>query len=379
MTREEHCADVQSILEAFLLRGKVITCSKYGNGHINDTYLVQCQSENNSKRYILQRINHEVFTEPERLMDNIERITEFLKKKILARGGDPNRETLNTVLTKENKSYYKDNSGCYWRMFEFIEDATSFDQVDSKEAFYESAVLFGSFQSLLSNFDASKLYETIPDFHNTPVRYGTFLKAVKEDVCGRAALVQKEIDFFIRHKRDMEICAEKLEKGALPLRVTHNDAKLNNIMMDNKTGKGLCVIDLDTVMPGLAIYDFGDSIRFGANTAAEDEPDLTKVSLDLELFELYVKGYLEGCNGSLTNLEIEMLPYGAKTMTLECGMRFLTDYLQGDQYFKIHRENHNLDRCRTQIALVEDMEKKWSDMQNIVTNVCLHLLRKNFQ
>ena len=165
----------------------------------------------------------------------------------------------------------------------------------------------------------------------------------------------------------MEICAEKLEKGELPLRVIHNDTKLNNIMIDNETGKGICVIDLDTVMPGLAIYDFGDSIRFGANTAAEDDPDLTKVSLDLELFELYVKGYLEGCKGILTNLEIEMLPYGAKIMTLECGMRFLTDYLQGDQYFRIHRENHNLDRCRTQIALVEDMENKWNEMQNIVS------------
>lgn len=367
MAREECCAEIQSALEDFCIEGKVITYSKYGNGHIHDTFLVQCQSENNSKKYILQRINHEVFAEPERLMDNIVQITGLLKKRIMERGGDPNRETLNPVLTKENRPYFKDGIGCYWRMYEFIEDATSFDQVDSKEVFYESAVLFGNFQSLLSHFDASKLYETIPDFHNTPVRYYTFLEAVKEDVCGRAAFVQKEIGFFIRHKRDMEICAEKLEKGELPLRVIHNDTKLNNIMIDNETGKGICVIDLDTVMPGLAIYDFGDSIRFGANTAAEDELDLTKVSLDLELFELYVKGYLEGCKGSLTNLEIEMLPYGAKTMTLECGMRFLTDYLQGDQYFRIHRENHNLDRCRTQIALAEDMEKKWNEMQNIVS------------
>ena len=363
MTREELCSKIDSAKEAFDFGSKIVSCEKYGSGHINDTFLAVCE---NGSRYILQRMNHEIFTDPEGLMETIESVTSFIKTKIEERGGDSKRETLNVVKTKEGKPYYKDEIGSYWRVYLFIEDATSFDQVKDKEDFYQSAVSFGNFQNLLAEFDASQLVETIPNFHNTPVRYETFMKAVEADVCGRAASVQKEIDFFINHKDDMALCANKLAAGELPLRVTHNDTKLNNIMIDNATGKGICVIDLDTVMPGLAVFDFGDSIRFGANTAAEDEQDLSKVSLDLELFEVYVKGYLEGCNGSLTDAEIEMLPYGAKTMTMECGMRFLTDYLEGDHYFRIHREGHNLDRCHTQIALVEDMEKKWDEMQQIV-------------
>lgn len=363
MDREELCSKIESAKKAFDLGAEIISCERYGNGHINDSFLAVSAD---GSRYILQRMNHEIFTDPEGLMDNIESVTSFLRSKIEQKGGDPKRETLNVVRTKDGNIFYKDEIGCYWRVFLFIEDATSFDQVENKEDFYQSAVSFGNFQNLLAEFDASKLNETIPNFHNTPVRYETFMKAVKEDACGRAASVQKEIDFFINHKNDMALCADKLTAGELPLRVTHNDTKLNNIMIDNATGKGICVIDLDTVMPGLAIFDFGDSIRFGANTAAEDERDLSKVSLDLDLFEAYVKGYLEGCNGSLTDAEIEMLSYGAKTMTMECGMRFLTDYLEGDHYFRIHREGHNLDRCRTQIALVEDMERKWDKMQEIV-------------
>ncbi len=365
MTREELCSKIDSAKEAFDFGAKIVSCERYGSGHINDTFLAVCDD---GKRYILQRMNHEIFTQPEELMENIESVTSFIKAKIEANGGDAMRETLNVIKTKDGKPYYKDEIGCYWRVYYFIEDATSFDQVKDKEDFYQSAVSFGNFQNLLAEFDASKLHETIPNFHNTPVRYQTFLKAVEADVCGRAASVKKEIDFYINHKADMELCADKLAAGELPLRVTHNDTKLNNIMIDNATGKGICVIDLDTVMPGLAIFDFGDSIRFGANTAAEDEQDLSKVSLDLELYNVYVKGYLEGCNGSLTKEEIEMMAYGAKTMTLECGMRFLTDYLQGDTYFRIHREGHNLDRCHTQMALVEDMEKKWDKMQEAVAS-----------
>lgn len=363
MTREEYCAKIQEAVAAFLGNAEIAKCEKYGNGHINDTFLVETAA---SEKYILQRMNHEIFTNPEKLIENVELVTGFLKQQIQKKGGNAKRETLNLVETTEGKHYFVDSIGSYWRMYLFIDDATSFEQVNKAEDFYESAVAFGNFQNLLMEFDAKQLYETIPNFHNTPSRYQTFLKAVEEDACNRADSVRREIDFYINHKEDMELCASKLEQGLLPLRVTHNDTKLNNIMIDNATGKGLCVIDLDTVMPGLAIYDFGDSIRFGANTATEDEMDLSKVSLDLGLFETYVKGYLEGCKGSLTELEIELMPFGAKTMTLECGMRFLTDYLQGDQYFRIHRENHNLDRCRTQIALVEDMERKWSDMKDIV-------------
>ena len=231
------------------------------------------------------------------------------------------------------------------------------------EDFYESAVAFGHFQRLLADYPAETLYETIEGFHDTKARFRTFKNAVEKDVCGRAASVQKEIDFVLAHEDVANVFGNLQEKGEIPLRVTHNDTKLNNIMIDNVTRKGICVIDLDTVMPGLAMNDFGDSIRFGASTAAEDETDLSKVSCSMELYELYVRGFLEGCAGSLTQKEIELLPMGAKVMTYECGMRFLTDYLEGDHYFKIHRENHNLDRARTQFKLVEDMEAKWDTMQ----------------
>lgn len=369
MTREEYSAEVKAALAAFEVADVDADCDRYGNGHINDTFAVNGKD---GKRYILHRVNHEVFTEPEKLMSNVEKVTQFLREKIQQQGGDPERETLNLVRTKEGKTFYRDRIGCYWRMYHFIEDTTALEQARNKEDFYQSAIAFGNFQSLLSDFDASRLYETIPDFHNTPIRFRTFQKAVEEDVCGRAACARREIDFYMGHRKEMEYCAQKLAEGAVPLRVTHNDTKLNNVLLDARTGKAVCVIDLDTVMPGLAAFDFGDSIRFGANTAVEDERDLSKVSLDLELFETYVKGYLEGCKGSLTEAEVEMLSYGALTMTLECGMRFLTDHLQGDVYFMIHRENHNLDRSRTQMALVEDMERKWDQMQSIVSRYCQH-------
>lgn len=259
-----------------------------------------------------------------------------------------------------------DSQGDYWRAYKFIEGATSYDQVETPEDFYQSAVSFGNFQRLLADYPAETLHETIVGFHDTKARFATFKKAVEEDVCGRAASVQKEIDFVLAHEDVANVFGDMLANGELPLRVTHNDTKLNNIMIDDKTGKGICVIDLDTVMPGLAMNDFGDSIRFGASTAAEDEQDLSKVSCDMELFDVYAKGFIEGCGGKLTQKEIEMMPMGAKVMTFECGMRFLTDHLQGDTYFKIHRENHNLDRCRTQFKLVEDMEAKWDTMQEII-------------
>ena len=366
MTREECCAKKEEALMAFELPGKILSCEKYGNGHINDTFLTITENGGSEIRFILQRMNSDVFKDPEALMHNIVLVTDFLKEKIRERGGDVERETLNPVRTAEGKAFYRDSNGSYWRIYKFITDAVSLDQVRSPKDFYESAVTFGRFSGQMASFEASQLVETIPDFHNTPKRFETFKTAVEEDVCGRTGSVREEIAFFNEHRADMEYCAGQLAKGLIPLRVTHNDTKLNNIMIDAKTGKGICVIDLDTVMPGLSIFDFGDSIRFGANTAAEDERDLSKVSLSTELFETYVKGYLSGCDGALTDEEIRLMPYGAKNMTLECGMRFLTDYLQGDTYFMIHREDHNLDRAHTQIALVRDMERKWSEMEEIV-------------
>ena len=219
---------------------------------------------------------------------------------------------------------------------------------------------------MLADYPAETLHETIKGFHNTKARFATFKQVVEADVMGRAKEVEKEIQFVLEREDVADYFCDMLEKGEIPLRVTHNDTKLNNIMIDNVSGKGICVIDLDTVMPGLAMNDFGDSIRFGASTAAEDEQDLSKVTCSMELFDLYAKGFIEGCAGKLTEKEIALMPMGAKTMTFECGMRFLTDYLQGDTYFKIHREKHNLDRCRTQFKLVEDMEQKWETMQQII-------------
>ena len=299
-------------------------------------------------------------------MENILNVTSYLRKKIIENGGDPDRETLNVIRTVDNMPYFVDSEGEYWRSYKFITDATSYDQVESPEDFYQSAVAFGNFQRLLAEYPAETLHETIEGFHDTKARFQVFKKAVEDDVCGRAASVQKEIQFVLEHEHLANVFADLLEKKEIPLRVTHNDTKLNNIMIDNKTRKGICVIDLDTVMPGLAMNDFGDSIRFGASTATEDEQDLSKVSCDMELFDLYAKGFIEGCGGKLTEKEIDLMPTGAMVMTFECGMRFLTDYLQGDTYFKTHREGHNLDRCRTQFKLVEDMEKKWYTMQEII-------------
>jgi len=358
---------IKEAVENICFTGTFVEDMPWGNGHINDTFLLVFEGEDKKTiRYILQRMNKNIFKEPEKLMENIEGVTSYLRKIIIENGGDPERETMNVIPTKENKSFYVDSKGDYWRGYVFIEDSTSYDKVERKEDFYECAVAFGNFQRLLADYPAATLHETIKGFHDTKARFAVFKQAVADDVCGRAASVQDEINFVLEREDIANYFCDMLENGELILRVTHNDTKLNNIMMDNQTRKGVCVIDLDTVMPGLAMNDFGDSIRFGASTAAEDEKNLDKVWCDMELFELYTKGFVEGCGGKLTKKEIELLPMGAKTMTFECGMRFLTDYLQGDTYFKVHREGHNLDRCRTQFKLVSDMEAKWDIMADIV-------------
>lgn len=358
--------ELREIINQFALEGTVIGAEEYGSGHINDTYLVKTRGQEKERKYIFQRMNTVIFKNPRELMENVVGVTSYLEQRILERGGDPRRETLHVVPLKNGEKYYLDEEGSCCRVYDYIEDATSFDAVEKPEDFYESAVAFGNFQSLLADYPAHTLHETIPDFHNTGKRYEAFLQALEADAFKRAENVRAESAFLQSRAEEMTVLIQMLEQGQLPLRVTHNDTKLNNIMIDNETGRGICVIDLDTVMPGLSLYDFGDAIRFGANTGAEDETDLEKVSLDIKLYELYVKGYIEGCKGSLTENELRMLPMGAKIMTLECGMRFLTDYLQGDVYFKTHRDAHNLIRCRTQLALVADMERKWSEMEAVV-------------
>lgn len=361
-----NCDRIHEVIAAFDFVGNNVSHERRGSGHINDTFLIKQDAGGNETRYILQRINHDIFKDPVSLMGNVKGVTEFLRARIEENGGDAERETLNLVKTKDGNYYYVDSDNNYWRAYTFIADASCYDLVEKTDDFYQSGKAYGHFQRLLAEYPAEELAETIPDFHNTPVRFEVFKQAVKDDVCGRAASVQAEIAFVMEHEKDMTAAQSMLEAGELPLRVTHNDTKLNNIMIDDRTGEAVCIIDLDTIMPGLSIFDFGDSIRFGANTAKEDERDLSKVSLSIPLFDIYTKGFLEGSQGKLTENEVAMLPMGAKLMTLECGMRFLTDYLQGDIYFKIHRENHNLDRCRTQFALVADMEKKWSEMEAIV-------------
>lgn len=349
----------KEILRQFRLEDEVAVVKPHGSGHINHTFLVTTKGQ---RRYILQKINTDIFRDAGGLMENIVNVTAYLREKIVQAGGDPARETMTVIPTAQGAYYYIDEEGSAWRVYLFIDRAISLDQASNPEEFRESGRAFGRFQAQLADYPAETLHETIPDFHNTPKRYLDFEKAVEEDCCGRAESVVQEIAFIRARKDEISILTDLLKRGELPLRITHNDTKLNNIMLDADTHKAVCVVDLDTIMPGLCAYDFGDAIRFGANTAVEDEPDLDKVSLSLELYTAYAEGFLEGCGGRLTPKEIEMLPMGAKTITLEQGMRFLTDYLQGDTYYHTTREGQNLDRCRTQLALVADMERKWGQM-----------------
>ena len=336
-------------------------CEPYGNGHINDTFLVVAD-----RRYIMQRMNTRIFPDPDALMENILGVTEHIRSKARAEGGDVERASLVVVPTLDGKPFLRDEIGQCWRLYEFTERTITRETVENIEDFYNCAEAFGAFQQYLADYPAEKLHESIRNFHNTPWRFDNLMKAVKVDACGRLADVTAEVAFAKEREAFCHTLEDARKAGKLPLRVTHNDTKLNNILFDEQTGAPVCVIDLDTVMPGYSVNDFGDSIRFGANTAVEDETNLSKVTLDLALFEAYAKGFLKGCNGKLTEAELDLLPAGAMMMTLECGMRFLTDYLEGDVYFKTHRPGHNLDRARNQFALVADMERKLPQMKAII-------------
>ena len=336
---------------------------RYGAGHINDTFAVW--AADHSRRWILQRINTDTFTDPAGLMENVTGVTSYLRREILARGGDPDRETLNVVPTREGKPYYTDCEGGAWRAYLFVEGTVCLQKVENERDFYTAAETFGNFQNQLAGYPAATLHETIARFHDTPNRYANFEKALAADVMGRAKDVGPEIAFIRAREADCRVLVDQLAAGVLPLRVTHNDTKLNNVLIDQETGKGICVIDLDTVMPGLSAYDFGDSIRFGANDCAEDEPDQSKVHFSLHLYEVFARGYLAAAGSAMTEAERRSLPWGAKLMTLECGIRFLTDYLEGDHYFKISRPAQNLDRARTQFTLVQGMEREFDAMTQL--------------
>ena len=348
---------MKEILNKFPMSGTVISCEPYGSGHINDTYRVETD---NGTLYILQRINTHVFPDVAGLMSNIASVTEFLS----ARASDP-REAMHLVRALDGSAYVVDDDGGCWRVYDFVTGSVCLQKIERAQDFYECAFAFGNFQQMMAAFPAETLSETIPNFHNTPDRYRKLNRAIAEDRMHRVKEVSEEIAYAQELLQEVGKLHALRESGALPTRVTHNDTKINNVLMDEITGKALCVIDLDTVMPGLAAYDFGDSIRFGAATAAEDEVDLSRMRLNVDLFEIYTRGFLAACK-NLTTLEQETLPLGALTMTQECGVRFLTDYLEGDTYFKIHRPDHNLIRCRTQFTLAADIKRHLPKLGEIV-------------
>ena len=359
--------ELHDVLTAYGVADRVLCVQAYGNGHINNTDLVTLKEESGEdvfNKLIIQKINTSIFKNPVQLMENVTQVTEWIKKKIEARGGDTMREVLRIIPTKDGAAFYIAENGDFYRAYVFIDGGICLDKPRTKEDFYESGIAFGGFQGYLADFPAEKLYETIPDFHNTVKRLEAFKQAVKEDVCGLAASVREEIDFALSEEESVTYCAQC--KKNLPLRVTHNDTKLNNAMLDAVTEKALCVLDLDTVMPGYAMDDFGDAIRFGASTALEDEADLTKVSCDITMYRAFTEGFLKGTEGRLTEEEILLFPLGAKMMTYECGIRFLMDYLQGNVYFKVAYPEHNLVRARNQFALVKDMNKKMVELNKIM-------------
>ena len=364
-------ADSRSLEDAVYAFGFGNQCSyvkPFGEGHINETYAVYMPDHdgNDIPLYVLQRININVFKNPDQVMDNIFGVTEYLRSIIRRDGGDLDRESLSYIKTKSGDSYFEDEKGQPWRCLHYVPNSVCYQQVEKPEQFYQSALSFGHFLKQLGDYPAESLYETIPQFHDTRKRFRDFEDAQRKDVKNRARLCRQEIDFVLSRKDDCGVLMNQLEEGKLPLRVTHNDTKLNNILFDQDTDKGLCIIDLDTIMPGLAANDFGDSIRFGASTAEEDEQDLDKVHFDISLYDIYVKGYLEMAKDVLTPEEIKSLPWGARLMTLECGMRFLADFLQGDVYFKTAYPEHNLVRARTQFRLVKEMEEQFSEMNKIL-------------
>ena len=361
---------ILEIASHFNLCGDVMAIKECHSGHINSTYFLTCKNGATTKRYTMQMINTNVFKKPDEVMENIVNVTGYISDLLISEGVDPTRRTLHVVYTTDGKWGYTDSEGKYWRFYDYIEDSDNYNQVESTEMFEKVGFAFGHFQMQLKDFDASKLYETIPNFHNTEWRFNNLMDSMVNNKAGRAQSVLKELRFAIDRKEITGFINRGIADGTLSLRVTHNDTKLNNVLFDKASDESICVIDLDTIMPGLSLYDFGDSIRSGANSAKEDETDLAKIYVDLDLFAGYTDGYLSETAESLNDAEIENLAFSAKLMTFECGMRFLADHLNGDVYFRIHREGHNLDRARNQFKLVSDMEACLDQMRAIVKKYC---------
>lgn len=358
--------DYGKIIEQFDIDGDFLSGEPYGDGHINDTYLVKFNKNGVTLNYILQGLNSNVFPRTRELMENVTKVTKFLAEQISKNGGNPLRETLTLVPTRAGNTYYIDENGKYYRVYVFIENTIGLPLAESPSVFEGAGKAFGEFIAKLDKFPAKELHEVIENFHNTKERFKNFLVALDKDYENRSFNCKDEIDFVLDRKGYCSKVVDKLRTGELPLRVTHNDTKLNNVLMDKDTLAPVAVIDLDTIMPGSILYDFGDAIRSGCNTGLEDEKDLTKVNFDIKLFEAFTYGFLSGVGECLTKTEREMLPFGAILMTFECGMRFLGDYLVGDTYFKTRYAEHNLVRARTQFKMVADMEKQLDEMKTIV-------------
>ena len=356
--------NVRAVARQFQIYGEFLSAEPYGSGHINDTYCAVFDQSGIRVRYIFQRINHGIFKNPVALMENIQRVTEHLGKKSVGES-DQSRRVLTLIPASHRKPYYCDEADNHWRVYIFIEKAQTFDAIESVQQAYQAAKAFGRFQKLLADLPAPQLHDTIPDFHHTPKRFASLERAIEADAFNRAKLARAEIEFALNHKTITSVLLD----AKLPERVTHNDAKLNNVMLDNATGEGICVIDLDTVMPGLALYDFGDMVRTTTSPVKEDECDLSKVKMQFPMFEALVRGYLTSASEFLTGAEKQFLAFAGKLTTFEIGVRFLTDFLEGDTYFKVHREGHNLDRCRTQYKLVESIEKQEVEMNKLVEAV----------
>ena len=351
---------MKQICQQFRLDGQLIACTPFGNGHIKRTFLVVT---NRARLCILPDMNGGIFRDISGVMENVAAICAHLRRK----DSDP-RHSMTLVPTVAGRTYLE-GDGHFWRMFDYVTDGVCLDLPETAGDLYECGVAFGMFQSQLADFPAETLHETIPQFHDTPNRFRQLRQAMAENRSGRLKAVQSDVDALLTYEEEANCMVALCAEGKLPLRVTHNDTKLNNVMLDAATRKPLCVMDLDTVMPGLVANDFGDAIRTGASTAAEDETDLSRVSLSLEMYRAFCQGFLSACGRSLTPLEVETLPWGAKLMTLENAVRFMADHLNGDVYFHISREGHNLDRCRAQLALVRDMERKWEDMHRIIREI----------
>jgi hypothetical protein len=358
--------NIVAICAQFKLQGEFLKSEPYGDGHINDTFKVVYNQEDMTVNYIIQRVNHHIFKEPENLMENIEKVTKYLEDIVKFEEVPEGYEVLKLIETEDGKSFYKDEEGNYFRAYVFVVDATGHTFAEDNSMLTSAGEAFGQFQKLLRDYPVETLHETIVGFHHSAKRYETFLQTVEADPMDRKKNCEEEINFVMERQEILSMLVNALENKEIPYRVTHNDTKINNVLLDDETLRGRCVIDLDTVMPGSALYDFGDAIRSCGSTVEEDSEDLDALELDMARFEAYTKGYLSAIGDALTEKEIDMLPYGAIIMTLECGMRFLTDYIDGDNYFKVHKEGHNLIRCRNQFAFVKAMESKMDEMKAVV-------------